>query len=122
MLRGKIMGRSTCLAISRIISSEKALGFVDVPMRTWGLTCWTTESRSRFLSSGHSESSLAKGIWAGVNLSPRDLRRRPGLSRHLDYNVLVWVRFKRGREHTYHICFDASDLDLRDSVAMVSAI
>lgn len=83
MLRGKTIGRSTCSAISRMISSEKALGFVDVPMRTCGLTCCTTDRRSRSLSSGHSESSLAKGVWLGVSLSPRDLTRRPGLSRHL---------------------------------------
>lgn len=32
--RGKIMGRSTCLAISETISFVKDLGFVEVPIRT----------------------------------------------------------------------------------------
>lgn len=32
--RGKMIGRSTCLAISVTISWVNALGFVEVPMRT----------------------------------------------------------------------------------------
>lgn len=87
LLSGRTIGRSAYLAISRMISSEKALGLVDVPMRTCGLTCCTTEKRSRSWSSGHSESSLAKLIWRWVSLSPRDLTRRPGLSRHLDRGI-----------------------------------
>lgn len=44
--RGKIMGRETWEAISVIISRVKALGFVEVPIRTWGFTALITERRS----------------------------------------------------------------------------
>ena len=36
--RGRMMGRSTCLAISLTTDSVKAPARVDVPMRTWGFT------------------------------------------------------------------------------------
>lgn len=84
-----MIGRSTCFAISRTISSVNALGFVDVPIRTWGLTWWMTECKSGFLSDDHSLSSLAKGTWAGVSLSPWDFRRRPGLSMHLCRQLML---------------------------------
>jgi hypothetical protein len=40
------MGRSTWEAISVMTSLVKALGFVDVPIRTCGLTSLMTDSRS----------------------------------------------------------------------------
>lgn len=46
LLKGKIIGRSTCLAISLTTSSVKALGLVEVPISTCGLTSLTTERRS----------------------------------------------------------------------------
>jgi hypothetical protein len=71
------------LAISRIISSVKAFGFVDVPISTWGLTLFTTDSRS-LSPSDHSSSLRAKGFCAGVNWSPKDFTSNPGLSKHLE--------------------------------------
>lgn len=46
LLKGKIIGRSTCLAISLTTSSVKVLGLVEVPISTCGLTPLTTERRS----------------------------------------------------------------------------
>lgn len=83
LLKGKIIGRFTCLDIARTTFSSKAFGFVDVPIRTWGSTRSTTESRSCCLLAGHSSESLANGTWAGFKFSPCDWRRRPGLSMHL---------------------------------------
>jgi hypothetical protein len=71
------------LAISRIISSVKAFGFVDVPISTWGLTLFTTDSRS-LSPSDHSSSLRAKGFCAGVNWSPKDFTSNAGLSKHLE--------------------------------------
>lgn len=58
LLKGNTMGRSTCFAISLMMSSVKAFGFVDVPIKTCGLTFWMTWNRSvSWLS--HSLSSRA---------------------------------------------------------------
>lgn len=57
--RGKIMGRSTWEAISLTISSVKAPGWVEVPMRMCGFTCLITLRRSLWSLPSHSLSSLA---------------------------------------------------------------
>ena len=51
-------------------SFVNALGFVEVPIRTWGLTSLTTERRSLVSAPLESESSRAYGICALVSLSP----------------------------------------------------
>lgn len=59
LLRGKIIGRSTCFAISFTTSLVNAPGFVDVPIRTCGFTSFTTLNRSPCSLPSHSLSSLA---------------------------------------------------------------
>jgi len=83
LLSGRMMGRSTYAAISRTISSVKALGLVEVPIRTCGFTSFTTEMRLSCSLPLHSLSSRAKFTWACVSFSPWDFRSRPGLSTHL---------------------------------------
>lgn len=57
--RGKMMGRSTCAAISVTTSRVKALGFVEVPIRTWGFTSLITLRRSEWSLPFQSSSSRA---------------------------------------------------------------
>ncbi len=120
LLSGKIIGRSTCFAISLIISSVKVFGTVEVPMRTCGLTSFTTVRRSSCFLPFHSSSSRAYGLWAGVSLSPWDLRSSPGLSTHLA--IACQRRQLKGRKscRNYQICFAASSFDLSLSVAIAS--
>lgn len=70
LLRGKIIGLSTCEAISWMTSFVNAFGFVDVPMSTCGLTSLMTERRSEWSLPSQSESLRAKGICACVSVSP----------------------------------------------------
>lgn len=121
LLRGNIIGRSTFLAIARMISSVNAPGLVDVPISTWGWTFLMTDERSRS-SSGHPSSSRAKDIWPSVNLSPRDFTRRPGLSMHLGEKVVLVGVLSPYLAVTYQICLEASSFDFRVSVAIVSEI
>ena len=45
-----MMGRSTCLAISRMISSLNAREWVEVPMRTVGFTSRMTTCQLRLVA------------------------------------------------------------------------
>ena len=50
---GKMMGRSTCFAISRMISSLNARECVDVPISTVGFTAFTTAQLHQLQPSSH---------------------------------------------------------------------
>jgi len=66
---GKMMGRSTWLAISRMMSSLNEREWVEVPMRTVGWTWRMTSSRRRAslsgLARGQSATSLSgRAYWS----------------------------------------------------------
>ena len=117
--KGKMMGRSTCFAISCTTSLVKDPGTVDVPIRTWGLTSLITLCRSLWSLFSHSPSSRAYGICAAVSFSFFDFSSRPGLSTHLRGSALhSLLRPKMA----YHICWPASSLDFPVSCTIASVI
>ena len=83
LLSGKMTGRSTCLAISRTISSVNEPGWVDAPMRTCGFTVLMVERRLEggFDVEENSDSERAKDFWAGFR--GVEVVRRPALSTSL---------------------------------------
>lgn len=64
------MGRSTLAVMASTMSLVKDLGFVDVPIRTWGLTSLMMDRRSVVFFPFHSLSSRAKDTWACVRFFP----------------------------------------------------
>lgn len=86
--RGKTIGRSTCLAISRTTSSSNAPDMVEQPIKIVGLDCLMTSSKSMRPSALRcqdetSDASRIKFSWPGRSVDECSVVRRPGRSTHL---------------------------------------